>query len=112
MTAWLSLVALLACVLIASLVIIRWSAASGWSPMHYLALATATVLTYGWRSMAAFIGGSTNLGTPVDGVDIVGQCVLIVAMLGLIGWGVQRSLAEQRDASAPRAGFPHHVSAA
>jgi hypothetical protein len=109
--AWLSLVALLACVVVASLLIVRWSAAAAWGPIHYLALATATVLTYGWRSLAAFGAGSTNLGAPVDGVDIVGQCVLIVAILGLIGWGVRRNLAEQREASAPTAGYPHRVSA-
>jgi len=110
--AWLSLVALLACSVIACLLIVYWSRSPAWGPVHYLALATGTVLTYAWRGLAGFMAGSTNLGAPVDMVDIVGQLILIGAILGLIGWAAQRSRAEQQEASALGADVAEHASIA
>ena len=90
--AWLLLIGLLACGVAAGVLIARWSSAHTWSPSHYLALATGTVLTYAWSGLNAFIvRGATKLGAPVDAADIVGQCVLILVVLGLIGWAVRRN---------------------
>jgi hypothetical protein len=100
----LSLVGLLTCGVLAGLLIARWSEATTWGSRHYLALAIGTVLTYAWSGLNAFIvRGSTKLGAPVDTVDIVGQCVLILAILGLIGWAIQRSRTCRPNASVPEA---------
>ena len=76
-----------------------WSASPAWGPNHYLALASGTVLAYAWSGLDAFMRGSTKLGAPVGSVEIVGQIVLILAILGLIAWGIQRSRGWSRHAS-------------
>jgi hypothetical protein len=94
---------------LAGLLFARWSEAPTWGSSHYLALATGAVLTYAWSGLNAFIvRGSTKLGGPVDAVDIVGQCVLILAVLGLIGWAVRRSRTCWTDASVPEATARSH----
>jgi hypothetical protein len=108
----LPLLGLLACAAIAGVLIVYWSQAPTWGPLHYLTLATGTVLTYAWSGLSAFVRGETKLGAPVSGLDIVGQCVLILAILGLIGWGIQRSRTWSRDASVAVPGTEPHSSAA
>ncbi len=108
---WLPLLGLLACPAIAALLIARWSKAPAWAPNHYLALATGSVLTYAWSGLSAFVRGFTKLGVPVSGVEIVGQVVLILAILGLIGLGVHRSRGCSRDASVPVASVEPHSAA-
>ncbi len=95
----LPLVGLLACASIAGLLIVSWSASPAWGPDHYLALAGGTVLAYAWSGLDVFIRGSTKLGAPVGSAEIVGQFVLILAILGLIAWGIQRSRSSSRHAS-------------
>lgn len=87
-----------------AVVLVAWlSRAEGWGPGHYLAIATGTVLTYGWQGMLAFVHGSTHIGAHTGPVDIALQAVLIVAMLGLIAWGVARS--RTSESPSPGAGL-------
>jgi hypothetical protein len=82
---------MLACEAVAVALIGSWSSRRGWSPYHYLAIATGTVLTYTWVGLRAIIGGHTNVGAATGVVDDVGQVVLALLILGLIGWGVLRT---------------------
>ena len=50
-----------------------------------------TTVTYSLFGLAAFLQGHTNLGTPTDRIDMVGQIVLASAVLLLIWWGGRRS---------------------
>jgi hypothetical protein len=95
------LAAMLACELVGIALVARWSRREGWDPHHLLAIATGTVLTYSWVGLSAFLRGHTNVGGHVDAVDIVGQILEIVAILGLVGWGVLRN---QRAAAGRAAG--------
>jgi hypothetical protein len=81
-----------ACEIVAILMIVRWSRQHGWSPMHYLAIATATVLTYALFGLFAFSQGQTHLGVATDAVDITGEIGLTVVILLLIAWGARRSV--------------------
>jgi hypothetical protein len=86
-----TVVGMLACEAVAVALIGNWSGRRGWSPYHYLAIATGTVLTYTWVGLRAIIGGHTNVGAATGVVDDVGQVVLALLILGLTGWGVLRT---------------------
>jgi len=90
-----NLLARAACAVVAIVMIVRWSRQRGWSPVHYLALATATVLTYALFGLFAFSQGHTHLGVPTDAVDIGGEIGLTIAILLLIAFGYRR-VAETR----------------
>ena len=68
-----------------------WAQRRDWTPLHYLAIAAGTALTYFAFGLNVILGGHTNLGTPTNAVDIVGQVVLGVAVLGLIVIGARRN---------------------
>lgn len=86
----LNLLAMLACALVAVVVIGRWSRTEGWGPAHLLALAAGTILTYGWVSTTTFLGGRTNIGDHVGALDVAGQVLEVLIVLGLIAWGLVR----------------------
>jgi hypothetical protein len=81
----------LALEILAIVVIVRWSRRPGWGPLHYLAIATGTTLTYALFGFNAFLQGHTNLGEPTTTVDLVGQVVETLAVLLLIAWSVRRN---------------------
>jgi hypothetical protein len=64
--------------------------ASGWGPRHALAAATGAILTYGWISIARMLNGATALGVPTTAFDVVGQVVVVGAVLGLVGIAARR----------------------
>jgi hypothetical protein len=75
-----------------------WSLRAAWGAQHTVAAAAGAVVTYGWISLRRFlVSGGTSLGVPTTPVDIVGQIVLVVAILGLgyLGWRRQVSSAPQ-----------------
>jgi hypothetical protein len=88
---FLSVLARVACEAMAAVSILWWSRTRGWGPGNYLALSAGTTVTYALFGLAAFLQGHTNLGTPTDRIDIVGQIVLASAVLLLIWWGGRRS---------------------
>jgi hypothetical protein len=75
---------------VAAIVIVRWSRARDWRAGHYLAIASATTLTYALFGLVAFLGGHTNLGEPTGAVDIAGQIVLAAGVMLPIWWGARR----------------------
>jgi hypothetical protein len=97
-----SLLAMLACALVAVVLIGRWSRSEAWGPAQVLALAAGTVLTYGWVSTTAFLGGRTNIGEDAGAVDVAGQILEVLVVLGLIAWGIARS--RRTTAELPGAG--------
>jgi hypothetical protein len=61
-----------------------WSRRAGWGPVHALAAATGAIVTYGWISLwRLVVAGSTFLGVPTTPIDVLGQTVLLLVMLGL-----------------------------
>jgi hypothetical protein len=76
---------------VAVALIARWSRSPGWGAGHYLAIATGTVLTYTWVGLRAFLGGHTNLGGATDVVDVIGQFLIALVILALIGRAVLRT---------------------
>jgi hypothetical protein len=93
-----TVLAMVAVEVVGGALIVTWSRAEAWGPAHLLAIATGTVLTYGWLSLVVFLHGSTNLGSPVGPADVAGQVVAILAVLGLIAWAARPLL---RTHSAP-----------
>lgn len=85
----LTVLALLACEVVAGALIVTWSRVEAWGPPHLLGIATGTVLTYGWLGLDVFLRGRTNLGTTVGPADVAGQVVGILLVLGLIAWGAR-----------------------
>jgi hypothetical protein len=81
---------MLALELIAIALITVWSRRPGWGPRHVLAAATGAILTYGWLSITRMISGATALGVPTTTVDVVGQVVLLLSILALIGFADRR----------------------
>jgi hypothetical protein len=79
---------MLACIVIAVLLIASWSRAEGWGPAHVVALGFGTVLTYAWVGLRPLLQGRTNVGAHTGPVDVAGQAVLILAVLGLLAWGL------------------------
>jgi hypothetical protein len=63
----------------------------GWGALHYLALASATTLTYAVFGFVALSQGHTNLGAPTDSLDLIGQVVMAAAVFALIGWAAYRA---------------------
>jgi hypothetical protein len=80
-----------ACEMIGGGLVIWWSRASDWGSRHYLAIASATTLTYALFGFAAFLQGHTNLGVPTDTIDLAGQVALSAAVFLLIGWAATRN---------------------
>ena len=80
---------MVACQVIAGVLVVTWSRVEGWGPSHYLAIATGTVLTYAWVGLNVLLRGTTNLGTPVNAVDIAGQVAEILLVLALIAWAAR-----------------------
>lgn len=76
---------------VAAIVIVRWSRMRDWSADRYLAIASATTLTYTMFGLAAFLRGHTNLGEPTDAVDVAGQLVLAALVFLAIWWGARRN---------------------
>ena len=97
-----NLLAALACALVAVVLIGRWSRSEAWGPAHVLALAAGTVLTYGWVSTATFLGGRTSIGETAGAVDVAGQILEVLVVLGLIAWAIARS--RRTTAELPGAG--------
>jgi len=98
-----------ACQVIAGALIVTWSRVEGWGPSHYLAIATGTVLTYGWVGLNVLLRGTTNLGTPVNAVDIAGQVAEILLVLGLIAWAARLRPQVEAPSTAGAVG-PHTQS--
>ncbi|WP_371169797.1 hypothetical protein [Aliiroseovarius sp. 2305UL8-7] len=70
--------------LIAIIVFALWSRSTGWGPVHIVAAATGTVLTYGWFGLwRLVVNGKTALGVKTEPADIVGQVCLLLAILGV-----------------------------
>lgn len=89
----LSLLVMLALIVAALALITSWSRRAGWGPAHALALAVGAVLTYGWLSIARMlVQGHTALGVPTNSLDVIGQTVLLLAVLALTWLGTRRSL--------------------
>jgi len=80
----------LALEVVAAVILFRWSAAGAWEPAHYLAIASATTLTYTIFGAMAFLRGHTNLGVPTGALDVAGQIVLAGLVFLAIGWGSKR----------------------
>ena len=92
-----SVVLRLGCELAAAVLIAAWSSRQGWTPRHYLAIATGTTATYFLFGLKALLGGHTNLGAPTSAVDIAGQVALGAAVLGLILAGARLANGRERN---------------
>ena len=61
-----------------------WARRVGWGPVHALAASTGAILTYGWISLRSLVVlGGTALGVPTTPIDVMGQAMLLLVMLGL-----------------------------
>lgn len=89
--AGLSVVLMLACWAAALALLAVLTRRPEWSASCWSAVAAGTVLTYGWLSLSHFLSGHSNVGGRTDAVDIVGQVVLVLIVLGLIVWGLLRT---------------------
>jgi hypothetical protein len=69
--------------------LLSWSRSRRWRPAHYLAIAAGTVLTYAWVGLSRFLGGTTNLGMATTRIDKIGQVVVVLVILALIGVGLE-----------------------
>jgi hypothetical protein len=76
---------------IAAVAIVRWARMRAWRPGHYLAIATATTLTYTLLGLTAFLRGHTNLGEPTGRIDVAGQIGLAALVFLAIGVGARQS---------------------
>ncbi len=76
-----SVIARLACEAAAAVLLWAWSTRAGWTPRHYLAVGAATTLTYGLFGLSSLLSGHTNLGAPVNQVDVVGQVAMTAIVL-------------------------------
>jgi hypothetical protein len=88
--AWLLVVLALAVFAITIALVTYWSARPGWGGVHILALATGAVLNYGWIGIERVFSGDVIKPLHVTPVDEVGQVVLLLVILGLVGWGASR----------------------
>jgi hypothetical protein len=79
----------------AAALLARWGRARDWGAGHYLAIASATTLTYAVFGFLTFLRGHTNLGAPTGTVDLAGQ-IGLAALVFLMIWLGGRS----RGASA------------
>jgi hypothetical protein len=87
-----SLLVMLALIAAAVALIASWSRHAGWGPRQALALAIGAVVTYGWMSIARMlVQGHTALGVPTDSLDVIGQSILLLAVLSLTWLGARRS---------------------
>jgi hypothetical protein len=82
----LTALAMVACEIMVAVLIVNWSSRDGWTPNHYLAIATGAVLTYSWVGLSRFLKGTTNIGEPTTRVDDIGQVIEILVILSLIAW--------------------------
>jgi hypothetical protein len=98
-----ALAGMLLCEIVAIVLLASWSRRAGWGPNHYLAVAAAAVLTYGWVGLRSFLGGVTNLGEPVGAIDLAGQMLETAALLALIAWATARA---RHEAHGPMGGAP------
>ena len=96
-----SVVLRLGCELAAAVLIVAWSSRQGWTPRHYLAIATGTTATYFLFGVKALMSGHTNLGEPTSAVDIAGQVALGAAVLGLILAGARLANADDLGSNPP-----------
>ncbi len=95
----LGLVVFLAIDAAAIMAFLLWSRSAGWRGAHLVAAATGAVLTYGWFGLRRLIvNGKTALGMKAEPVDIVGQVILLLALLGLC-WLAYKRQAQTRAAS-------------
>jgi hypothetical protein len=61
------------------------------APAHAVAASAGTVLTYGWTSLRRLVvAGGTSLGVPTTTVDVIGQALLLFALLSLGAAAVTR----------------------
>jgi len=75
----------------AAMALVRWSGARDWGPVHYLAVASGTTLTYAIFGTMTFLRGHTHLGKPTNAVDVAGQLVLTALVFLAIWQGARRS---------------------
>ena len=75
----------------AAIALLRWSRARDWRSTHYLAVASATTLTYAAFGALAFLRGHTHLGKPTNAVDVAGQIALASLVFLAIAHGSRRS---------------------
>lgn len=54
-------------------------------------LALRRIVTYSWGSVSTFLAGHTKLGADAGPGDVVGQVLLSLCLLALVGWAVLRS---------------------
>jgi hypothetical protein len=95
-----TLLAMLACEAAGAALIVTWSRLESWGPSHLLGIAAGAALTYSWLSLAAFLRGKTHLGAAVGAVEIAGQVVEVLLVLGLIAWAARRLPAVPEPAAA------------
>ncbi|MFN8574078.1 MAG: hypothetical protein U0132_18620 [Gemmatimonadaceae bacterium] len=87
--AGLSLACLLGLDVGAVILFAAWSRRQGWGPTQALAASLGAIVTYGWISLRRLVvAGGTSLGVPTTPVDVIGQAVLLLAMLvlGAMAW--------------------------
>jgi len=88
----LSLVVMLALIAVALALFARWARRPVWGPGHSLALAVGAVVTYGWLGIARMLlDGRTALGIPATRLDVIGQFLILLAVLALTWLGARRS---------------------
>jgi hypothetical protein len=86
-----SLLIMLAIMAVAVALIARWSRRPGWGPGHSLALAIGAIVTYGWLGIVRMlVQGHTALGVPTTSLDVVGQSILLLAVLTVAWLGMHR----------------------
>ena len=75
-----------------TVLVLRWSARTGWGDAHRLALAGGALLTYAWHAF-----GERPLLTSSHPVDLVGDIVFglgAVVLLAVSAWRLRRSPSE------------------
>ncbi len=80
-----------------------WSRRGGWGPVQALAALTGAIITYGWISLRRLVvAGGTSLGVPTTPIDVLGQALLLLAMLGLsyLAWRWLRRESSRASSSA------------
>ncbi|CAM1340585.1 hypothetical protein [Tenacibaculum amylolyticum] len=84
LNALLGVIVFLALDILALMLFINWSRRVDWKTQHIVAAATGAVATYGWFGLRRLlVSGHTALGVPTTTIDLVGQVMLLLAILGM-----------------------------